>query len=79
MGFARRIYELQTRADETLKKIGKGKYGRVIKLARKPTSEEYKKVLQITSAGILIIGGVGFLIYFLWNNLYGFLLWLLDL
>ena len=45
------------------KRLGKGKYGRVLKMARKPTNEEYKKTSQITGLGILLIGGIGFLVY----------------
>ncbi len=62
--------EVQSRLEEKAKKVGKGKYGRMLKMAKKPNNEEYKKVLTITGAGIAIIGGLGFLIYWLWNNLY---------
>lgn len=79
MELARKIYTTQAKADERLKKVGKGKYGRVIKLSRKPSGEEYKKILQVTGAGILIIGGVGFLLYWLWNNFYGSMRWLLGI
>ena len=44
-------------------RIGKGKYGRVLKMARKPTNEEYEKSAKITGAGILLVGAIGFLIY----------------
>jgi len=49
------------------KHVGKGRYGRVIKMARKPTGEEYLKVTQITSLGLILIGGLGFLIYWLFE------------
>ncbi len=62
--------EVQSRLEEKAKKVGKGKYGRMLKMAKKPNNDEYKKVLAITGAGIAIIGGLGFLIYWLWNNLY---------
>jgi protein transport protein SEC61 subunit gamma-like protein len=34
-------------------------------MARKPTNEEYKKTSTITGVGILLIGGLGFLIFLL--------------
>lgn len=78
MRFVEKSIELQNKVEDNLKHIGTRKYGRVIKLSRKPTGEEYKKVLQITGAGMLIIGGGGFLIYLMWNNFYSWLLWLLG-
>ena len=44
-------------------RFGKGKYGRVLKMASKPTNDEYEKTAKITGAGILAIGGLGFIIY----------------
>jgi protein transport protein SEC61 subunit gamma-like protein len=50
-----------------IKSTGKGRYGRVLKMARKPSSEEYSKTLIITAIGILLIGGMGFGILLLWD------------
>jgi protein translocase SEC61 complex gamma subunit len=38
-------------------------------MARKPTDEEYSKTSKITGAGILAIGGVGFLIFLIAKQL----------
>jgi protein transport protein SEC61 subunit gamma-like protein len=61
--FMKKAWDLQHRLEERQKRIGKGKYGRVLKMARKPTSEEYAKTSKITAAGILLIGGLGFVIF----------------
>ena len=60
-----RAWDLQYNIETRQKRIGKGKYGRVLKMARKPTNEEYAKTSKITWVGILIIGGIGFLVYLL--------------
>lgn len=60
-----RAWELQHNLEARQKRIGKGKYGRVLKMARKPTNEEYAKTSKITGLGILLIGGVGFLVWIL--------------
>jgi len=60
-------WNLQRKIEEKTKHVGKGKYGRVLKMARKPTGEEYIKVAQITSIGLLLIGGLGFLIYWIFE------------
>jgi protein transport protein SEC61 subunit gamma-like protein len=58
----------QSKAEERMKRFGKGKYGRVLKMAKKPDAEEYKRTLQITSIGVLLIGGLGFIIYLIWRH-----------
>lgn len=64
-GFLDKAWDLQNDLEARQKRIGKGKYGRVLKMARNPTNEEYEKTSKITGAGILIIGGIGFLIFLL--------------
>jgi protein transport protein SEC61 subunit gamma-like protein len=59
-------WNVQRRIENRAKNMGKGKYGRVLKMARKPETEEYVKVLQITSLGLILMGGLGFLIYLVW-------------
>ncbi len=52
-----------------LKHVGRGQYGRVLKMSRKPTSEEYSKTIIVTGIGIALIGGLGFIIYLIWEYL----------
>ena len=40
-------------------------YIRVIKIAKKPTKEEYKAMIKVTGLGILIVGFIGFTIQML--------------
>jgi len=35
----------------------------ILKLARKPTREEFMMIAKVAGAGILLIGAIGFLIY----------------
>ncbi len=58
-----KAWDLQHRIEVRQKRIGKGRYGRVLKMARKPTNDEYAKTSKITFAGILLIGGLGFLVF----------------
>ena len=60
-----KAWDLQNNLEARRNRIGKGKYGRVLKMARKPTNEEYVKTSKITFVGILLIGGLGFLIFLL--------------
>ena len=61
--FLERAWDLQNNLEARQKRIGKGKYGRVLKMARKPTDDEYSKTSKITGLGIILIGGLGFLIF----------------
>ncbi len=63
MGVVDKSAEFQRKIEQKFSRIGKGKYSRILKMARKPTREEYSKVITITGLGIIAVGGVGFLIY----------------
>ncbi len=63
-----RFWNAQEKIEERTKYIGRGKYGRVLKMARKPNAEEYTKTLQITGLGIVLLGGLGFLIFWIWTE-----------
>ncbi|NYT16667.1 MAG: protein translocase SEC61 complex subunit gamma [Methanomicrobiales archaeon] len=39
------------------------KYWRILKLARTPTRDEFKKIALVAAAGVLVVGLIGFLIY----------------
>lgn len=64
-----RAQDLQNNLEARRDRIGKGKYGRVLKMARKPTNEEYTKTSKITGLGIILIGGLGFLIFLITTQL----------
>ncbi|MEM2943960.1 MAG: protein translocase SEC61 complex subunit gamma [Methanomassiliicoccales archaeon] len=71
MDIIEKSWEVQKSIEDRFKHLGKGKYGRVIKMARKPSSEEYIRIIQITGLGLIIIGGLGFLIYWIMYLLTG--------
>ncbi len=61
--------EYQKRVESRFRNLGKGKYGRIMKMARTPTREEYKKTIAITGIGIIVLGALGFVIMWLMNYL----------
>jgi len=60
-------WSIQQKVEERIRRMGKGKYGRVLKMARKPDKEEFTKVVQITGIGMILIGLLGFGIYLIWT------------
>ncbi|MCQ5375651.1 MAG: protein translocase SEC61 complex subunit gamma [Methanomassiliicoccales archaeon] len=71
MDIIEKSWEVQKGIEDRVKHIGKGRYGRVIKMARKPSNEEYIRVIEITGIGLILIGGLGFLIYWIMYLLTG--------
>ena len=69
MDIVKNSWSFQKKVEEQLKRIGKGRYGRVLKMARKPDKDEFTKVVQITGIGMILIGALGFLIYLIWTFL----------
>ena len=67
MDVIKKIYEKQDWLEDKARGIGKGKYARVLKMAVKPTDEEYSKTLLVTGIGIALIGLLGFVIFLLWE------------
>ncbi|MCL2607736.1 MAG: protein translocase SEC61 complex subunit gamma [Methanomassiliicoccaceae archaeon] len=72
MSIEEKATEVQDELESKFRNIGKGRYGRVLRMARRPEKEQYKKVLLITGIGILILGAAGFAIMWIMNYLPGF-------
>jgi len=66
-GILGKAWAVQKKIDERQQRIGKGKYGRVLKMARKPTNEEYEKTTKIVGLAILLVGALGFVIYLMFE------------
>lgn len=60
-----KAWNAQERLEGRLANIGKGKYGRVLRMARKPTPEEYRKAATVSAVGLAVLGAMGFVIYYL--------------
>jgi len=63
---------VQQKVEIRIKEFGRGKYGRVLKMAKKPDTEEYIRTCKLAAIGIILIGALGFFIYWIWNNVPGF-------
>jgi protein transport protein SEC61 subunit gamma and related proteins len=68
MAFLDRAKRVQDQFDGRLRQVGHGRYGRILRMARKPETDEYVRVLEITAIGAVIIGAVGFMIYIFFSQ-----------
>jgi len=72
MSIEEKASEIQDGLESKFRNIGKGRYGRVLRMAHRPNKDEYKRIVMITGIGILIIGAVGFAIMWLMRYLPGY-------
>lgn len=64
-----KAWHAQERLEARVARVGRGRYGRVLRMARKPTTEEFVKMSLVAGAGLLILGALGFLIYLIFTGL----------
>ena len=64
-----KVSDFQDKIESKFRNIGKGRYGRILKMARTPTPDEYRKTVTITGIGIIVLGAVGFGIMWLMTYL----------
>ena len=71
MDLTEETLKVQQKIEFKARSMTRGKLGRVLKMARKPESEEFKRTCLITLAGMVLIGFLGFTIYLIWTYVPG--------
>lgn len=59
-----KAWDAQEKLEGRLANLGRGKYGRVLRMARKPSPEEFRKSAGVAAIGMLFLGAVGFIIFY---------------
>ncbi len=62
-------YDYDDDIDTRSRGFGRGKYGRILKMAHTPSWDEYTRTLYITALGMILIGAVGFVIWWIMTAL----------
>lgn len=60
-----KAWQAQDRIEARVSSFGRGKYGRVLRMARKPSPEEFQKTSLIAGAGLAFLGFLGFTIFYI--------------
>lgn len=60
---------IQEKLESKAENLGRGKYGRILKMAHTPNRDEFKKTCYIAALGIVVLGVVGFVIFWLMTYL----------
>lgn len=66
MSFVEWVWNKQDALEERVRRLSRGKLGRVMRLAKKPSYDEFTKTSWTVAIGIVITGGIGFTIYYFW-------------
>lgn len=61
--FFDKSWDAQHKLEKKLGRFGKGRYARVLRMARKPEPEEFRRSATIVLVGIAVIGGIGFAVF----------------
>jgi len=79
MDIAEETLNVQNKIEGKAQSIIHGKLARILRMSKKPDTEEYKKTILITLAGMVLIGGIGFTIYLCFTYIPPFFKTLLNL
>ncbi|MCS5534327.1 MAG: protein translocase SEC61 complex subunit gamma [Candidatus Poseidoniales archaeon] len=77
--FEDRIQTWQDSIESGIRGFGKGSWARIIKMARKPSSLEFRQTCIVCGIGMFVLGLIGFLMLVLMDNvLPSFFEWLTN-
>ena len=60
-GFMASAWQAQEKLERRWDRLGKGRFARVLKMARKPEPEEFRQSATVVLVGIAVIGFIGFM------------------
>ncbi len=63
--FVDKAWAIQGEIENRASRIGRGKYGRVLRMARKPDRKEFGQQAKITGLGVLLVGAIGFIVFYI--------------
>jgi len=73
--FEMKVQEQQDRIEAQFRKITRGSWARIIRMASKPSKQEFRQTSIICGIGLFVLGAIGFGILVVMDN---FLPWLIH-
>jgi len=64
-----RVKDLQDEIESRVRSLQTGSYARILKMARKPSKEEFRQTVIVCGIGMFVLGGIGFVMLYLMDNL----------
>ena len=66
--FEDRVQSWQDGLESGIRGLGKGSWARIIKMARKPSSLEFRQTCIVCGIGMFVLGFIGFVLLVLMDN-----------
>ena len=66
--FEDKVQDKQDAIEAQFRKISRGSWARILRMARKPTPQEFKQTRIICGIGLFILGFIGFVILILMDT-----------
>ncbi|MBP66584.1 MAG: protein translocase SEC61 complex subunit gamma [Euryarchaeota archaeon] len=69
------VQDRQDWIEAQFRKISRGSWARIIRMARKPTPQEFKQTSIVCGIGLFVLGAIGFILLVIMDN---FIPWLIH-
>ena len=66
--FEDKVQDKQDWIESQFRKVSRGSWARILRMARKPTPQEFKQTVIICGIGLFILGAIGFAMLVLMDN-----------
>jgi len=73
--FEEKVQDRQDAIEAQFRKISRGSWARIIRMARKPTPQEFKQTSIVCGIGLFVLGAIGFILLVIMDN---FIPWLIH-
>ena len=64
-----KVQDWQDEIESRVRSLQTGSYARILKMARKPYKEEFRQTVIVCGIGMFVLGGIGFIMLYLMDNL----------
>jgi len=72
--FEQRVQDRQDWIESQFRRITRGSWARIIRMAKKPTKQEFRQTAIICGIGLFVLGAIGFAILVLMDNFFPWLI-----
>ena len=72
--FEDKVQDKQDWIEAQFRKVSRGSWARIIRMARKPTPQEFKQTVIICGIGLFVLGAIGFAMLVLMDNFIPYLI-----